>query len=148
MISALAKGSLVLAAASEAELADGDSYRRAADRAAEFLERELFDAESGVLYRSWRMGRGSAEAFAEDYAFLIQGLLDLYEAGFDLRRLKWAERLQHTMDVRFWDAERGGYFTSQAGDPHIVLRLKESYDGAEPAASSVAAGPPTSPIAQ
>jgi uncharacterized protein YyaL (SSP411 family) len=43
------------------------------------------------------------------------------------------------MDERFWDAERGGYFNSQAGDPNMVLRLKEDYDGAEPAASSVAA---------
>ena len=108
-------------------------------QSAEFIERDLYDAKTGVLFRSWRMGRGSTEGFAEDYAFLIQGLLDLYEASFDLRWLKWAGQLQDAMDARFWDDERGGYFTSQSGDANIVLRLKESYDGAEPAASSVAA---------
>ena len=82
---------------------------------------------------------GAAEGFAEDYAYLIQGLLDLYEATFDLGWLQWAERLQVTMDERFWDEARGGYFNSAAGDPSIVLRLKEDYDGAEPAPSSVAA---------
>jgi len=92
-----------------------------------------------VLYRSWRLGRSAVEAFAEDYACVIQGLLDLYEAGFDVHWLQWAQRLQDTMIDRFWDGDRGAVFNSQAGDPAIVLRLKEDYDGAEPAASSVAA---------
>jgi len=135
MISALAKGAQVLGA----EKAEGEKWLGAATRAAEFVERELFDAGRGVLYRTWRDGRGAAEGFAEDYAFFVQGLLDLYEAGFDGRWLRWAERLQAKMDELFWDGERGGYFNSQAGDPNIVLRLKEDYDGAEPAASSVAA---------
>jgi hypothetical protein len=130
MISALARGAQVL---------DDDTLLARARRAAEFVERELFDAERGVLFRGWRAGRGSTEGFAEDYAFFIQGLLDLYEASFDVRWLQWAERLQATMDVRFWDEERGGYFNSAADDPSIVLRLKEDYDGAEPAPSSVAA---------
>ncbi|HTO02175.1 MAG TPA: thioredoxin domain-containing protein, partial [Opitutus sp.] len=139
MISALAKGYQILIGENEQERAQREGYLRAAVQSAEFIERELYDAETGVLFRSWRTGRGSTEGFAEDYAFLIQGLLDLYEANFDLRWLKWAERLQQAMDARFWDDERGGYFTSQSSDANIVLRLKESYDGAEPAASSVAA---------
>ncbi|MES1167312.1 MAG: thioredoxin domain-containing protein, partial [Pseudomonadota bacterium] len=110
-----------------------------ATRAAEFLQRELYDPARGVLYRSYREGRGAVEGFAEDYAFLIQGLLDLYEAGFELRWLQWAERLQRTMDAVFWDEGGGGYFNSAAGDANLVLRLKEDYDGAEPAPSSVAA---------
>ena len=56
-----------------------------------------------------------------------------------MRWLPWAERLQATMDELFWDETRGGYFNSAANDPNIVLRLKEDYDGAEPAPSSVAA---------
>ncbi len=130
MISALARGAMVLG---EPE------HLAAATRAAEFVRRELFDAASGGLFRSWREGRGAAEGFAEDYAYLIQGLLDLYEASFELRWLQWAAQLQAAMDARFWDGERGGYFNSQAGDASIVLRLKEDYDGAEPAPSSVAA---------
>lgn len=99
----------------------------------------MWDAARGVLFRCWRGGRGAAEGFAEDYAFFTQGLLDLYEASFDGRWLAWAGRLQAKMDELFWDAERGGYFNSAADDPHLVLRLKEDYDGAEPAPSSAAA---------
>ncbi|HUR56321.1 MAG TPA: thioredoxin domain-containing protein [Opitutaceae bacterium] len=130
MISALAHGARVLG--------DADLLV-AAMRAAEFLARELHDPVRGILYRTWREGRGVTEGFAEDYAFLIQGLLDLYEASLDIRWLQWAARLQEKMDALFWDDARGGYFNSAAGDASIVLRLKEDYDGAEPAPSSVAA---------
>jgi uncharacterized protein YyaL (SSP411 family) len=130
MISALAKGAQVL----------GEPERlAAATRAAEFLQAELWDDATGALDRSWLDGRSGIPAFAEDYAFLIQGLLDLYEAGFELRWLQWAERLQARMDALFWDAERGGYFNSRADDPSVIVRLKEDYDGAEPAPNSVAA---------
>jgi uncharacterized protein YyaL (SSP411 family) len=104
-----------------------------------FVERELYDPGRGVLFRNWRGGRGPNLGFAEDYAFFIQGLLDLYEASFEIRWLQWAERLQATMDEMFWDDALGGYFNSAADDRSIVLRLKEDYDGAEPAPSSVAA---------
>ncbi|MFZ5496239.1 MAG: thioredoxin domain-containing protein [Verrucomicrobiota bacterium] len=130
MISALARGAQIL----------GEPERlAAATRAAEFIRRELYDAQSGLLYRSWREGRSDLPGFAEDYACLIQGLLDLYEAGFDHRWLQWAEQLQAKMDEFFWDAERGGYFNSRADDPTVIVRLKEDYDGAEPAPNSVAA---------
>ncbi len=133
MISALARAHQVLGSE------DGTRYLDAAVRAAEFLARELHDAQRGVLFRTWRAGRAGTEGFAEDYAFVIQGLLDLYEASFDLRWLQWAVWLQRTLDAQFWDEAHGGYFNSSAGDRHLVLRLKEDYDGAEPAASSVAA---------
>jgi uncharacterized protein YyaL (SSP411 family) len=135
MISALAKAHQVLAAGPDGE----NTFLAAATRAAEFVQRELYDEQRGVLFRAWREGRGAAEGFPEDYAFLIQALLDLYEAGFDVRWLQWADGLQAKMDELFWDAERGGYFNSSANDASLVLRLKEDYDGAEPAPSSVAA---------
>jgi uncharacterized protein len=133
MISALAKGHQVLGSE---PLRD---YLKAASRAAAFVERELYDAATGLLFRAWRQGRGSAAGFAEDYSYLIQGLLDLYEASFDVRWLRWAAALQAKMDELFWDDADGGYFNSGAHDASIVLRLKEDYDGAEPAPSSVAA---------
>ncbi len=136
MISALARG-----ATSAAECLDDlrETYRAAAVRAAEFIERELFDVERRVLYRNFRDGRGANEGFAEDYAFLIAGLIDLYEATFDARWLRWAEGLQQVMDALFWDEAHSGYFNSRADDASIVLRLKEDYDGAEPSPNSVAA---------
>ncbi|CAM2976934.1 thioredoxin domain-containing protein [Rariglobus hedericola] len=136
MISALARAA-VSTAGCLADVRDG--YRAAAVRAAEFIERELYDAKRGVLYRNFRDGRGTNEAFAEDYAYLVAGLLDLYEATFDARWLRWADGLQQVMDALFWDAEHGGYFNSRADDASIVLRLKEDYDGAEPSPNSVAA---------
>ncbi|MCC6415226.1 MAG: thioredoxin domain-containing protein, partial [Opitutaceae bacterium] len=136
MISALAR-----AAVSPAVCLQGfaKTYRGAAVRAAEFVRAELYDEDRGVLYRNYREGRGANEAFAEDYAYFIAGLLDLYEATFDDRWLQWADRLQQTMDERFLDGQVGGYFNSAADDASIVLRLKEDYDGAEPAPGSVAA---------
>jgi uncharacterized protein YyaL (SSP411 family) len=136
MISALAKGHQILGGAPTAAAQD---FLASATRAAEFLQRELYDQASRTLYRSWREGRSEIAGFAEDYACLIQGLLDLYEAGFDIRWLQWAEQLQAGMDARFWDAERGGYFNSRADDPTVIVRLKEDYDGAEPAPNSIAA---------
>jgi len=113
-------------------------WERAATRAAEFIERELFDPATGRLWRSWREGRSNILGFAEDYAYLIQGLLDLYEAAGAIRWLRWADQLQETMDEDFWGAAGGGYFNSPAGDPHLLVRMKEDYDGAEPAPSSIA----------
>jgi len=130
MISALAKGAQVLGE---------PAHLAAATRAAEFLQRELWDDAAGVLYRTWREGRSDIAAFAEDYAYLIQGLLDLYEAGFEIRWLQWAGRLQDALDAQFSDAERGGYFNSRAGAADVIVRLKDDYDGAEPAPNSVAA---------
>ncbi len=130
MISALARATQVL----------GEPARlAAATRAAEFIRRELYDPATGTLYRSWRGQRGTAPAFAEDYAALIQGLLDLYEAGFDVRWLQWAVQLQGEMDAAFWDDAAGGYFNSRAGAADVIVRMKDDYDGAEPAPSSMAA---------
>jgi uncharacterized protein len=134
MISALARAHQILGR-NPAEV----DYLAAATRAAEFVGRELYDRDRGVLFRAWRNGRGTTEGFAEDYAFFIQALLDLYEASFRIQWLRWAEQLQVKMDELFWDADGGGYFNSAAADTSIVLRLKEEYDGAEPAPSSVAA---------
>ena len=148
MISALVKGHQILGGAPTAahESRGGvaaapvaATYLATATQAAEFIRRELYDAATGVLYRSWREGRSDIAGFAEDYAFLVQGLLDLYEAGFEIRWLQWAEKLQEKMDELFWDADRGGYFNSRADDPTVLVRLKEDYDGAEPAPNSVAA---------
>ena len=135
MISALARTYQAMGTAS----LEGTTYLAAARCAAEFIQRELFDGKQGILFRSWCGERGAIEGFAEDYAFLIHGLIDLYEATFDARWLQWAEQLQAKMDELFWDSEGGGYFNSAAGASDIVIRIKDDYDGAEPAPSSVAA---------
>ena len=131
---------LMISAFARAGAALGEpTYLGASERAAEFVRRHLADHTSGELRRSWRKGRVLEKGFAEDYAFLIQGLLDLYEATFSITWLQWAVELQTIMDRLFWDDVSGGYFSSAEGDPHLLLRMKEEYDGAEPSANSVAA---------
>jgi uncharacterized protein YyaL (SSP411 family) len=130
MIGAFAKGAQVLGE---------DSYLKAAQRAAVFVRDHLFDPASGELQRSYRQGPSNIHGFASDYAFLISGLLDLYEADFDPGWLDWAQQLQKTFDLHFRDEERGGYFSITDRDPAILLRIKEDYDGAEPTPSSIAA---------
>lgn len=115
------------------------AYTDQAVRAALFIRKHLYNNSSQELRHSWCHGQVIEQGFAEDYAFLIQGLLDLYEATFDVVWLQWAKILQKKMNALFWDAEHGGYFSSAKGDPHVLLRLKEEYDGAEPSANSVAA---------
>ena len=116
-----------------------DAFLQAATEAAVFLNENLYDADSGTLLRFWRNGAGEVEGFADDYAYLIQGLLDLYEATFEIRWVQWALKLQEKQDELFLDRERGGYFSVSGRDPNIIMRLKEDYDGSVPAPSSVAA---------
>jgi uncharacterized protein YyaL (SSP411 family) len=110
------------------------AYLRAAQAAAAFLQQNLYGRR---LLRSYRKGAGATGGFAEDYAFLIQGLLDLYETDFDVRWLQWAGELQVQMNALFADA-KGGYFSTEEGAPDILFRLKDDHDGAEPSANSVA----------
>jgi uncharacterized protein len=111
------------------------SYLQAAQRAATFLQQNLYGRR---LLRSYRAGAGATYGFAEDHAFLIQGLLDLYEADFNVHWLRWAGELQVQMDALFADT-MGGYFSTEEGAPDILFRLKEDHDGAEPSANSIAA---------
>ena len=130
MISAYARGARVL---------DEPRYLEIGARAAHFIRKQLWDASRKILYRNYREGRSGIEGFADDYAFVIQGLLDLYEASFDIEWLKLAVELQETQDRLFFDEKHGGYFTTSGKDASVLLRMKDDNDSAEPAASSVAA---------
>ena len=132
-------GLMILAFAKAARVLDAPAYLAPARRAAEFIRARLYDAQSGALRRSFREGAGEVRGFADDYAFLIAALLELYEADFDERDLEWAESLQKAQDELFSDVNGGGYFSSEAGDEHILVRLKDDHDGAEPSASSMGA---------
>jgi uncharacterized protein YyaL (SSP411 family) len=132
-------GLMISALARAAQALEEPKYREAAEAAARFLQREMYDAKAGQLQRRHREGEAAIQGFLEDYAYLIQGLLDLYEASFDVRWLEWAVRLQEKQDKLFWDAKTGGYFTTTGEDPSFLFRMREDYDGAEPAGNSVAA---------
>ena len=130
MISAFARAHQVL----------GDpQYLAAATNAAQFIKDKLYDPKTRRLFRSYCAGRASVDGFASDYAFLIQGLLDLYEASFDIRDLAWPEALQKKQNELFWDNSGSGYFSTAGLDTNILLRMKEDDDGAEPSPNSVSA---------
>jgi hypothetical protein len=112
------------------------AYIQTARNAARFIREHLYDIKR--LLRSYRDGPGP-EAFPDDYAAMAGGALDLYEAAGEIGWLRWAVELQGTMDDLFLDRENGGYFSARAEDVSIVVRMKEDHDGAEPAASSLAA---------
>jgi len=129
MIAALARAGAVL---------NEPAYTLAADKAADFIGRSL-TADDGTLLRRYRQGEAAVEGFLEDYAYLAWGLIELYEATFDLKRLETALDLTRTMLDLFWDGSAGGLFLSGETHEALILRGKEIYDGATPSANAVAA---------
>ena len=107
--------------------------------AASFIRYNMWDPASRTLLRRYRAGDAAIEAYAEDYAYLIFGVLEVFQTTGDPEWLAWARQLQARQDELFWDAEAGGWFSTTGSDPSVLLRMKEDYDGAEPAPSSVAA---------
>ncbi len=127
-ISAFARGGRVL---------ESPGYTEAAAAAAHVVLDEM--TEEGRLSRSYIDGTARHDAVLDDYAFLIAGLLDLYEASFDPRWLRAAIGLQSTLDDQFRDAENGGYFMTSNDGEQLLVRRKSIYDGARPSGNSVAA---------
>ena len=132
-------GLMISGYARAAQVLENARFRDIASRAARFLRSNLYDPKTGLLYRSFRNGRSQIEGFADDYAFVIQALIDLYEASFEIEWLKFAIELQETQDRLFFDKENAGYFSTSGQDKSVVLRMKDDNDSAEPAASSIAA---------
>jgi uncharacterized protein YyaL (SSP411 family) len=129
MIAALAKGARVL---------EKPEYAGAARKAADFILKSMRDSR-GRLFHRYRKGDAAVSALADDYAFFIWGLLELYEATFDVEYLQKAIELNQDMIANFWDEKSGGfYFTADDGET-LLVRKKEIYDGATPSGNSVAA---------
>ena len=129
MIAAFARAARTLVGAA--------GYLQDAQRAARFVHDRLWQPSTGTLLRRYRDGSAGVDAYAEDYAYLVFGLLELFQADGDPTWLEWAMTLQTRQDELFWDANDGGWFSTTGKDESVLLRLKEDYDGAEPAASSV-----------
>jgi uncharacterized protein YyaL (SSP411 family) len=129
MIAALARGAAVL---------DDAEYSRAAARAADFLLESL-RVPSGDLLHRYRQGEAGLNGYADDYAFLVWGLIELYEATFQVRYLREALTLTDRMVELFWDRQAGGLFFTGTDAEELLARSKEAYDGAVPSGNSVAA---------
>jgi uncharacterized protein YyaL (SSP411 family) len=134
MISAFARGYQVLGE---------ERFLKAAERAADFVMDNM--VSDGLLLRAYRgqssepqAGMSKLPAYLDDYAEMANGLLDLYEATFDLRRLEAAEDLSRKMVADFWDEENAGFFYTSADHKHLLVRTKPFYDGAVPSGNSTA----------
>ena len=137
MIAAFARMARALAGLGAGGATAAKPYLDAAVRAASFIREQMWNAQSGVLLRRYRAGHAEIPGYAEDYAYLIFGVLELFQAQSEPMWLEWAIALQRQQDERFWDEQAGGWFSTDGRDPSVLLRMKEEYDGAEPAPSSV-----------
>ncbi|KAF5018764.1 hypothetical protein F66182_9249 [Fusarium sp. NRRL 66182] len=110
-------------------------YKSVAEQAAVSVREKLWDNNEAVLYRIWCSGRGDA-AFADDYAYLTQGLLDLFELTENESYLEFADVLQQTQLRLFYDDD-GAFYTTQVDRPHTLLRLKDGMDTSLPSTNAV-----------
>jgi uncharacterized protein YyaL (SSP411 family) len=126
-ISAMAKGYQVLG---EIKYLDG------AISSAKFIKKNLF--REGKLLKRFRDNEAKHQATLDDYSYLIEALINLYQSTFEQEWLDWAVELQKTQDNLFWDNKAGGYFYSPPGDASIIIRQKELFDNATPSSQGVA----------
>ncbi len=131
---------LMISAVSAAYRVFGDQrYFMAADNAISFIYDRMYEkGKAPELFRRWREGERKIPAMAADYAFLVQGLLDLYETDFDASRLDWAIELSKQMIELFYDEKYGGFYTTAEGhDPNLLLKTKDTTDNVIPSVDAV-----------
>jgi uncharacterized protein YyaL (SSP411 family) len=129
---------LMLAAFAEAARAlDRDDYRQVARRNADFLLRELRQ-DNGRLLRTWKAGKAKLNGYLEDYAYLIEGLLELYQSTFELRWFVAAQELADTMLTHF-QAEDSGFYDTSDDHETLITRPRDLQDNATPSGNAMAA---------
>ena len=131
-------GLMISAFALASQVLDDREYLRTAERAAGFILDKLRDKASGRLLHRYRDGEACYDGQLNDYAFFIQSLIDLYEASFSIKWLTNALELTEMQNRLFYDDDRGGFYDTSGHDKSILVRTKESYDGAEPSGNSIA----------
>jgi uncharacterized protein YyaL (SSP411 family) len=129
MLGAFARASAVLR---------DDKYRSAAEKNLAFTKGHLWDEKSKTLFHRWRDGARDDVQLLESCAFLLDGVIWLYEATLGPAHLDFAVDLAESMIGKFYDATNGGFWQSPANANDLILRVKDDYDGAEPSGNSVA----------
>ena len=129
-------GLMIAALAKAYQALKEPAYIAAASNAADFIMDKL-RAPDGALIRRYREGEAAHAGFADDYAFLVWGLLELYEATFQVGFLKQAVVLNDRMLELFWDDSGKGFFFTGKENERLIAQTKELYDGAVPSCNSV-----------
>jgi hypothetical protein len=130
---------LMLGAFARASVVLGDEiYRATAEKNLQFICEKLWDEKTKTLFHRWRDGERDKVQLLEAYAFLLSGVIELYEATLESKHLDFAMELAETMLAKFYDSENGGFWQSAVDSKDLILRVKDDYDGAEPSGNSVA----------
>ena len=129
-------GLLLAALATGGRVLQAEEWVQTAEETARFLLTVMRAPDGGLWHRYYR-GEAGIHGFLEDYAFLIWGLLELYEATFEARYLKEALALNTYLQRNFLDSAHGGYFQTAVNAAQVPVRQKELYDGAVPSGNSV-----------
>ncbi|MDH3215655.1 MAG: thioredoxin domain-containing protein [Candidatus Krumholzibacteria bacterium] len=129
-------GLMIAAMAKAARAFDNEEYTATAERALKFIVKTM-RGDQGELFHRYRQGVAGIPATVDDYAFLIWGLLELYENTFDVDHLQTAVKLNGDLIDRFWDDQNGGLFFTADGGEELIARMKEVQDGAIPSGNSV-----------
>lgn len=131
-------GLMIAAYAKAGDVFNSDDYIQQAEKSAQFILKNLTD-NNGRLLKRYRNGNAGVDAHLDDYAFFIWGLLELYEATFNVTYLAEAIQLSNIMVDEFWDVTNGGFFLGGESSEKLIVRAKTGYDGAMPSGNSVAA---------
>ena len=115
-----------------------DDYLRSAEKAALFIKTNLYSAKDKILLRRFRDGEAGITANLSDYALLVGGMIDLYEASFNADWIEWADELNDLMIERFYDDKSGVFYDTPESSENLIVRMRDDYDGAEPTGNSIA----------
>lgn len=147
-IAALSRTALALRHTGGESANKAERYLTAAKKAADFIKTQLWDASSQTLYRVWADGRSGTKAFADDYAYIIEAAIELYEATAEESWLQWADELQKVQIKLFYDSPSGeessasrcgAFYSTTSKSPHAILRIKDAMDSAQPSVNAVSA---------
>lgn len=127
-------GLMIYSMAEAGKAFDSTIYLEAAERAAGFVKKYLW--KDGELLRRWREGEALFQGGLDEYAYMIRGLLSLFEAGMGSEWLEWALDMTTILTEQF-KAEGGAFFQTNGRDPHIILRKCQFSDGAEPSGNAI-----------
>ena len=130
-------GLMISAFAKAAQAFDDKEYADAAIKSYSFIEKYLTGKDGRLIHR-FRDGESGLQAHIDDYAFMINALIDLYETTFEIKYLKRAIDLNEILMKEFWDEQNGGFYFTSSKSEELIARQKDVYDGAVPSGNSVA----------
>jgi uncharacterized protein YyaL (SSP411 family) len=127
---------MISAFAKAAQAFNDKEYANAAIKSYSLIGKYLTDKDGRLIHR-FRDGESGLQAHIDDYAFLINALIDLYETTFEIKYIKRAIALNEILMKEFWDDPKGGFYFTSSKSEELIARQKDVYDGAVPSGNSM-----------